>query len=200
MSKDNKKFEPKGEDVIRQEVIKDYGLDPNEEVNKPFINRLTSERMDNQNKLSKAIEQKRNYRNAKDYYKTAAEKAGLDPKSGKPLEKKEDKPDQPKVDENKFVTKEEFARNQLRQSYSHLTDDEFEFVEAQAKGSGKKFKDVLETPIVKNYLETNEVNSRIAGATGSPSSRYRTSGSSEEDKISKELDSDLPVGFSSKRN
>lgn len=198
MSNDVKAPKLKSEEEIRSEIISEYELDSEEESNQKFISKLVNERMDTQKKLSTAIKQKINYRNAKDFYKTNAEQAGLDPKTGKPLDKKKEEPNN--SEEDKYVTKDELARLELRRQHHNLTDDEFEFVEATAKGLGKKFKDVLDSPIVKNYLETSEVQNRIAGATGAPSSRFKSGTDSEESKIERELDGDLPVGFSSKTN
>ena len=188
----------KSEDEIREGVLKDFGLDPDEETHKDLITKITSERMEHQKVVSTAIGQKIKIRDGKDFYKTKLTEAGLDPKTGKPLEKQkeEKKPDDSK--EDKYVTKDELARLELRRQHSQLTDDEFGFVEATAKGLGKSFKDVLDNPIVKNYLETNEVQARIAGATGAPSTRFKSGTDSEESKIEKEMDGDLPVGFSSK--
>ncbi len=197
MSKDIKEPKLKNEGEIREEVIKDYGLDANEEANKPFIDKLTSERLETQKKISTAIGQKIKIRDGKDFYKKVLEDAKLDPKTGKPLE--EEKKLNNQVDESKFVTKDEFARTQLRQTNSFMTDDEFNFVEAFAKGNNIDFKKALDNPIVKEHFENIDINSRIAGATGAPSSRFRKS-ENEDDKASKEFDRDLPVGFSSKKN
>jgi hypothetical protein len=190
---ENSKNSPKlkSQDEIRLEVIKEYELDANEEANQKFIDKLTSERVENQKKISTAINQKIKVRDGKDFYKKVLEDAKLDPKTGKTLEVKKD--------EGQFVTKEEFEKDRLRRQYSNLPDDEFDFINAQSKGSGKSFKDVLESPIVKTYLETNEAKTRIKGATSSPSTRFKPSGK-EEDKIADELDRDLPVGFSSKKS
>jgi hypothetical protein len=190
-----KEFSPKDESTIRQEVITEYELDPNEEVNKKVIDKLTSERMETQKKISTAIAQKIKVREGKDFYKQVLADAKLDPKTGKPLEEKK----QVQNEEEKFVTKEEFEKDKLRRQHSDLTDDEFEFVNAYAKGSGKSFRDALKTEIVKEHFETIEVQSRVAGATGDPSTRYKSSSASEEDKIASELDRDLPKGFSSKK-
>jgi hypothetical protein len=195
MSDDIKEFTPKTAEEVTAEIIKEYGLDAGEEANKPFIEKLTSERLENQTKLSTAITQKISHRKEKETYEKFLVDAKLDPKTGKPLEEK--KPDEVKPE---FVTKEEFARANLRQTYSYMTDDEFGFVEATAKGMGKSFKDVLETPIVKSHFETIDAQNRIAGATGAPSTRFKSSESTEEQKIAKEFDRDLPVGFSSKKN
>jgi tRNA U34 5-carboxymethylaminomethyl modifying enzyme MnmG/GidA len=188
MPNGNKEFTPKGEDVIREEVIKDFDLKP--EDHEDLIKKLTSERMENQKKLSKAIEQKIDYRNAKDFYKQKAEPV-------KPGEKKEAKTE---IDESKFVTKEEFEKTQRRNQYSYLTNEEFDFVNALAKGTGKKFEECLDEPIVKEHLESNEAQTRIAGATGSPSTRFKTSSEPKEKKIAKEFDKDYPVGFAPKKN
>lgn len=180
----------KSEGEIREEVIKDFGFDPEEETHQGLITKITSERLESQKKLTTAISQKINYRKAKDYYKTHPEKA-VAPKEEKSLVEKE---------ENKFVTKEEFEKDRLRRQYSYLEDDEFDFINAQAKGSGKSFNDVLESPIVKTHLESVNALNRIVGATSSPSTRFKASSEKEEDKIANELDRDLPVGFSSKKN
>lgn len=195
MSKDIVK-EPKlkSEGEIREEVLKDYGLDPNEETHKDLIAKITSERIEVQKKISTAIGQKIKIRDGKDFYKKVLEDAKLDPKTGKKLESEK------KVDEDKYVTKEELKQIQLRQSYSYLPDDEFDFINARANGDAEKFKKELDNPIIKTYLATNEAQARIAGATSSPSTRFKPSGEKEEDKNANELDKDLPVGFSSKKN
>jgi hypothetical protein len=194
MSKDIKEPKLKSEGEIREEIIKEYELDADNEGNQKFISKLTSERLETQKKISTAIGQKIKIRDGKDFYKKVLEDAKLDPKTGKPLEEK--KPDN---QEDKFVTKEEFARTQLRQEHSYMNDDEFSFVEAFAKGNNVDFKKALDNPIVKEHFENIDVNSRIAGATGAPSGRFKKS-ENEDDKISKEFDRDLPIGFSSKKN
>ena len=198
MSKDIKEFKPKTAEEVTAEIVKEYELDPEAEENKKFITKLTSERLENQKKISTAISQKIKYRKGKDFYKGNLTNAKLDPKTGKPLETKEELKNN-EFDKDKFVSKEEFERTTLRQTYSYMTDEEFGFVEATAKGMGKGFKDVLETPIVKSHFETIDVQNRIAGATGAPSNRFKSNESSEADKTAKEFDRDLPIGFSSKK-
>lgn len=190
MSNDNKEPKLKSGGEIREEVIKDFGLDPDEETHQDLINKITSERLDHQKKLSTAISQKINYRKAKDFYKQAAT---TEPEPKEPITPGE-------IDKDKYVTKEDLAKIQLRQAYSFLPDDEFDFINAQANGDAEKFKQVLESPIVKTYLATSEAQARIANATSSPSTRFKPSSVSEEDKIADELDSDLPIGFVSKKN
>lgn len=195
----NKKKVPtlKSEGDVRAEIIKDYGLDPNEEANKPFVEKLVKERMETEKKISTAIGQKINYRKAKEFYKTNAKKAGINPKTGEPVKK--EKNQEPPLEE-KFITKEEYEKDRLRRQYSDLNDEEFEFVNSYAKGKGVKFKEALEDKFVKNYFETNDANNRIAEATHAPSNRFKSNEHGEEDKIAKEFDRDLPVGFTTKKN
>jgi len=195
MSNDIKEPKLKNEGEIREEIIKEYELDGDEEGNQKFISKLTSERLETQKKISTAIGQKIKIRAGKDFYKKVLEDAKLDPKTGKPLEA--DK--QVQVKEENFVTKEEFEKDKLRRQFNDLDDEEFEFVNSYAKGKGVQFKEALEDKFVKNYFETYDANNRIAGATPPPSTRFKSS-DNEEDKASKEFDRDLPVGFSSKKN
>ena len=195
MSNDIKEPKLKSEGEVREEVIKEYELDANEEANQKFISKLTSERLETQKKISTAIGQKIKIRDGKDFYKKVLEDAKLDPKTGKPLEVEK----QVQVKEENYVTKEEFEKDKLRRQFNDLNDDEFEFVNSYAKGKGVKFKEALEDKFVKNYFETNDANNRIAGATGNPSSKFKKT-ENEDDKISKEFDRDLPIGFSSKKN
>jgi hypothetical protein len=185
----NKEFAPKSEETIREEVIKDFALNPDEQ--KDLVDKITSDRVNSQKKISKAIEQKIHYRNRKEFYK---KEAGLK----KEPEKKEVKLGE--IDPNQFVTKKEFEEKELRNRHSYLTDEEFDHVNALAKGTGKKFEECLNDKIVKEYLESHEALNRIANATGNPSNRFRPSGDTKEKKIAQELNRDLPVGFTPKKN
>ena len=74
MSED-KKFEPKGEDVIRQEVVTEFAFD--EELDKDRIDKLVSERVEHQNELSTAIGQKAKYRTNYTELETKLKDAGI---------------------------------------------------------------------------------------------------------------------------
>ncbi len=188
MSKDTKGFVPKGEETIREEVIKDFGFNPDDQ--KDLIDKITSERMESQRTLTKAIEQKIHYRNRKNFYKAKAN-------TTKEPVKKEDNHTQ--IDTSNFVTKDELEKRDLRHKHSYMSDDDFNFVDALAKGKGKKFEECLDDPIVKEHFEGIEARNRIAGATSAPSHRFKSSGETKEQKIANELNRDLPVGFAPKK-
>jgi hypothetical protein len=198
----SKNYEPKGEAKIREEVIQEFeemGYDPNLEENKPIVEKmvdkelkLENERVESTKKLSKAIEQKRQWR------EKATQVLSEDDEDGEPKPKGDENTQKPQeIDTSNFVTKEELHR----QKYPNLTDDEYTSINALAKSSGKSFEETMETnPIAKSYLETAKINERVANATQAPSTRASAGQvETEGDKIANELDRDLPPGFSSKK-
>lgn len=67
--------------------------------------------------------------------------------------------------------KEENTDLKFRNAHPEISDEDFNFIKAQSKGSGKTYDEVMQNPIVKNYLETNDARSRNDRATPPPSSR-----------------------------
>ncbi|MFH1052762.1 MAG: hypothetical protein V1779_17720 [bacterium] len=205
----SKEIKPKGEDEIRELVIEEYGLDADDEANKPFIDKAVekelayqNERIENQKKLSKAIEQKKSWRDKATQVLAEEDDENLD-ENGNPKPKKDDTP---QGQENEKLSKlekemEELKTGQHRQKYPNLTDEEYNSINALAKANGKTFEDTMENnPIAKNYLENAEVKQRVSGAIKAPSNRMKPGQTeTEDDKIANELDSDLPTGFSSKK-
>jgi len=200
-----KKITPKSEEEIREQVVEDYGFDPDNEDEKSKIETAVKKEIDRQNerieenkKLSKAIEQKKKYR---DKAQELASMKEDDEEDEDDDEEDKDKNDntqnQQQIDTSQFVTKEEM----YRQKYPNLTDEEYNSINALAKANGKTFEDTMENnPIAKNYLETSEVKQRVSGAIKAPSNRIKPGQTeTEEDRIANEMDSDLPPGFSSKK-
>lgn len=166
-----KAFKPKGEDEIRQETINNYGLDPESDSEK--IDKIVADRLKDEN--FKASEKEKNARlkaelknqtKAKEFYKAGGKNnPGNNPKGD----------DKPKGEEDKFVTRDEFAAAQHRQRYNYLDDDTYNFINAQAKGSDITFEKAVELPIVKGHLESINVQGRINRATTPPNSRIAPS-------------------------
>ena len=199
MPEGNKEFTPKSEDEIRASVIADYDLDATNEANKPFIDKTVkreldwqNERMDSHKKLSKAIQQKQDWR------KKATEIFSDDEDADIPAKPKgDDAPNKPSIDESKYISKAEMQEILHRQRFTDLSDEEYSSVKAIATQTGKSFEETLTSnPIVKNYLETNKANARISGGIHAPSSRASgAKAESEDEKVAKELSGDLPEGF-----
>lgn len=80
MSDDIKTLTP---DEVKANVVQELGLDPEDEANKPIIEKVVAKEIEHQKNLSSAIEQKATYR------KTAIEAGLIDPVTFKPIEKKE---------------------------------------------------------------------------------------------------------------
>lgn len=196
----SKEITPKGEDEIRKEVVEYYGLDAEDETNTPFIEKAVKKELDIQNErieakknLSKAIGQK---------IKKDEAISERDKKIAELLAKKEDDDEaelKPKgepapVLTDKTVENEELTtlkqklssleERQQRRDYSHLTDEEYNAINSLAKADGKSFEDTMSNnPLAKNYLETNKVNQRIAGATSAPSTRISPASEMTYDKV-----------------
>ena len=93
----SKNFTPKSEDEIRQLVIEDYGLDPDDDKTKAFVEKAVKKELDwqteklelskkdqeNKEKLSKAIEQKAKQRAEKEELKKKLDSL-LDENDGQP--------------------------------------------------------------------------------------------------------------------
>ena len=200
---DPKEFTPKGEAEIRQQVVEDYGLDENNEANKPFIEKAVKkeldiqaeklefskkqqsweqERIENEKKLSKAIEQKAKWR---DEAKKALE---LDEPTAKPNPTQEPAaPVAPANNEEISALKNKLAsleERQQRKDYSHMTDEEYNAINNLAKADGKSFEETMTSnPLAKSYLETNKVNQRNAGVSMAPSTRTSTSTSMSFEEV-----------------
>lgn len=189
----DQKFEPKAPDVIRTEVIDEYGFDPEDDADKERIDKLTNERIavqdkqiEHHKKLSKAIAQK--------------VKAKLQLESD---DEDDDDTEDPKgttdtttppADTSNFVTKEDLHR----MKYPNLSDEEYGSISALAKATGKSFEDTIaNNPIAKTYFESSEARQRLSNVIKAPSTRISpTETKSEEDKIADELSSNLPEGYS----
>lgn len=200
------KFTPKGEDVIREEVInefKEMGYDPDLEENKPLLDSMVkkgveveNERLENHKKLSKAIEQKQSWR------EKATKVLTEDDEDGETKTKVE-----PQPTDNDKLSKleqeiEQLKSSQHRQKYPNLSDEEYRSINALAKANEKSFEETIaDNPIAKTYFENSEAKERLSGATREPSNRISaTQIKTEDEKIADEMDSDLPAGFSSKTN
>jgi len=195
MKSNDKKFEPKATDVIREEVITEYGLDPEDDDNKEFIDKLTAEReavqtreIDHHKKLSKAIQQKIKVRDQN------TDEDDDDDEDGEANTPKENSVDKSSIDTSNFVTKDDLQR----MKYPNLSDEEYKSINALANSSGKSFEDTIENnPIAKTYFESSEARERLSNVSKAPSTRSsKVDTPSDEDKIADELSSDLPVGFS----
>jgi hypothetical protein len=193
MNVKDKKFEPKATDVIREEVITEYGLDPENDDNKEFIDKLTAEReavqsreMDHHKKLNQAIQQKIKARGQKE-----SDGDDEDGDDETPKEKQIDKKSE--IDTSNFVTKDDLQR----MKYPNLSDEEYTSINALAKAEGKSFEDTIENnPIAKTYFESSEARERLSNVSKPPSTRSsKVDIQSEEDKIADDLSSDLPEGF-----
>ena len=180
----SKEYTPKGEQEIREAIIKEYDLDPEDDTNKPFIEKAVKKELDWENKqvefskkeiehekkLSKAIEQKIKIREQ-------LKAVGTDDDEPKPdLKPKEDVVVETPKDNEKLTALEqkvaEMEQKALRSQYSHLEDEEFNAINNLAKAEGKSFEDTMSNnPLAKTYLETNKVSERIASATANPSNR-----------------------------
>jgi hypothetical protein len=214
-----KEFTPKSEEEIRQSVIADYDLDPNDDETSGFIDKAVKKELDwqtekfelskknqeNEKKLSKAIEQKTHQRTEKEELKAKLDALlSDDENNNQPNSTPE--PTTPKPDNEELSslkkTVEEIKTSQHRQKFSLLSEDEYSTFNDLAKANGKEFFDddmLANNPVIKNYMESNKVKERIENATTAPSSRSSSQGKTEEDKISIELDRDLPPGFSSRK-
>lgn len=203
---DGEKFTPKGEDEIRKEVITEFGLDPDNEDNKPFIEKAVkkeidrqNERIESQKKLSKAIEQKKQWREKA----TKILSEDDDDENGEP-KPKEDNTQKPENEELKAVKNElnEIKTSLHRNKYPNLSDEEYNSIKAIATTNSKSFEETIESnPIAKSYFETAQGKERIAGAMTSPSTRSSSAkAETEDEKVANELDRDLPVGFTSKKS
>ena len=199
---EGKEFTQRSEEEIRASVIADYDLDATNEANKPFIDKTVkkeldwqNERMDSHKKLSKAIQQKQDWRKKATEIFSDDEDGDSQPKpKGDDTNKGSEKNDEVESLKSELAD----IKNTINRSkFSHLTDDEYQTVNAIATQTGKSFEETLTSnPIIKNYLETNKANARMSGGIHAPSSRVSgAKAESEEDRIAKELSDGLPNGF-----
>ncbi len=195
---ESKEFTPKGEAEIRQSVIEEFGLS-DDDNNKPFIDKAVKKELDRQSekmdylnkeksweqekaehekKLSKAIEQKVKYRDEAKKLASLEDDPVPEPKPNPTGEPAPD-PNKSSADNEKLTALEKEVATlkaaNHRARYSHLKDDEYQTV-LNVAGGIDKFEETLNSnPIVKNYIETNKVNERVAGATNTPSTRSNPS-------------------------
>jgi len=187
-------FKPKGEDEIREEIISEYDFDPEDDSDKEKIDKLVNRELDYQAKLGKAISQKKSYRTKFEEALKGndGEEDGDDDQEGE--QPKEKKKEVLQADTSNFVTKDELQR----MKYPNLSDEEYTSINALATSNGKSFEDTIENnPIAKTYFESSEARERLSNVSKAPSTRSsKVDIQSEEDKISDELSTDLPQGFS----
>jgi len=189
MESNDTKFEPKGEDKIREEIIAALDLDPESDENESIIDKLVTRELEHQKTLGKAIEQKQTYRQRLE--DVLNEEKPEVPKG------EVDKKDETQIDTSKFVTKEDLQR----MKYPNLSDEEYSSINALAKSSGKGFEETIESnPLAKTYFESSEQRGRLESVQKNPSTRSTVvENKSEDDKIADDLDSNLPTGFTSKK-
>lgn len=198
MTVKDQKFEPKAPDVIRQEVINDFGFDPEDDNDAQRIEKLTTERIERQEKdikhhekLSKAIAQKIKAKQQLD--SDDDDDDTEDPKGT--VEKKNEQ------SQTNAVTAEQLEARLHRERYPNLSDEEYTSINALALSTGKTFEDTIENnPIAKTYFESAESKARLDRVYRAPSSRSVPADTkTEEDKIAEELDTNLPEGFTTKK-
>ena len=189
---------PKGKDVLKKEVISKHGLDP--ETQGELIDSIVEDRFKDEefkanekNRTEKLRKENKNLFNAKEFYK--------DPKNQKPKSKEDPKGDKNKPNgenDERYVTKDEFERQSHRQRFPHLTDEEYNYIDALAKTDKRSFEETIEkNPVASTYLQNIDIEKRLAGATKSPGTRIASGESkTEDDKIADELSTDLPRGYS----
>lgn len=180
MSDDKK---PLTSEEVKAKVIEEFGLDPEtdgEKIDK-IVAREIAKQSEHQKELSRAIQRKSEYR------QQLIDAGLIDPKTFKPIKKKPDGNDH-------YATKDDLKEFGQRQRYPHLNDEEYASINALAKASGKSFEETLEkNPVATAYMQTVDVNKRLAGATKAPGTRIASGEQkTEEDKIGEELSSDLP--------
>lgn len=108
MSDDTKVLTP---DEVKESVINELGLDPEDETNKGVIDKVVNSRLESQKALSKAIEQKANYR------KLAIESGLIDPNTFEPIKKEINKTNE---------TQSGLSREEAILYAKGLTDEEVE--------------------------------------------------------------------------
>ncbi len=189
-----KKFMPKGKDVLKQEAIDKYGLDPNtqgELIDKIVEDRFKDEefKANEKNRTEKLRLERENLFKAKEYYKKNPQKPGP---------KKDDNPPKGDNNEDRYVTKDELKRFSHRQRFPHLSDEEYGYIEALAKTDKKSFEETLEkNPVAQAYMRTVDIDKRLAGAVKAPGTRVNPGEQkTEEEKVADELSTGLPRGFS----
>lgn len=134
MSNDEK-FTPKGEEEMREEVIEKYNLTDEQS---DLADSLTSDALESQEKLSKAIEQKIKHRDE------AQRLANLDtPDINKPNK------DGDQV--NEVMTHEEIVM------IAKGEEEEVDFLKLISKGSGISFKKAKETDSYKTFIRGRDV-------------------------------------------
>lgn len=203
------KYTPKGEDVIRNEVterFKNLGYDPSLEANKPLLDDMIKRELDveaerekHHKTVSKAIQQKKKYREKVNELANTDEDDEEENENGEPKPKGEPNTQTQQVDTSNLVSRDELQATLHRQKYPNLTDEEYNSINALAKANSKSFEDtVANNPMAKSYFDNSEARERLSGATTPPSTRSSANhNKSEEEKIADELDTDLPPGFSS---
>lgn len=199
MSND-KEFKPKGEDEIREEVIKEFDLDPENEDDKGRIDKLVAREMNHQNSLGKAIKQKKDYRTKLEEALNGGDGADDNPDKGKEGEQKptENQPPKPDVDTSNLVNKDELEARLHREKYPNLSDEEYNSINALAKANNTSFEDAIENnPMAKTYFADAETRQRLERNSKAPSTRSNPGNTQTEDeKVAEELSDDLPPGYS----
>jgi len=175
------KFEPKGKDELRQEVIEKYGL--SEEENADLIEKIVEDRYKDEQfkasekkKVTKTRELLDKMVKAKEYYKKGG---GIKPKGVESSISTEDKA---------YL----FAKGMSRTEVRHL--------EKVMKATGKNWEDAANDNLFKTWKRENDALIKRRGAQLDPSS----GGSSgkvktDHDKMVEKFSQNLPKGFSIKK-
>jgi hypothetical protein len=144
------------EDELRDKLASDFGIDPEDEEKKEFLDKLVANEKSHREKLSGAIKQKITWRTK--FQETSKKPEGQKPKDGKP-----DK-EMPNIDE--LVDRKLNERLEARDLESlGLSDDLKAEVKDLAKLKGISVRDAAQLPYIKARKEEVEREERIKKAT-----------------------------------
>ena len=194
-----KKFKPKGKDVLKKEI--------SEHVNKKYshldeddrdklIGDMLETRLKDENFKASVHKQKDNHSRGRKHYKTTLKEAGLDPKTGKPISKGNNKPKGDKEEQdiisadNKmyFFSRVKGTRTELR----HLRK--------VMKATGKSFDKAMDDNLYTTWKQENDKLIKSKGSKlGASRGGHHGSRKTEEDKIEDDMSDNLPPSFSAKK-
>ena len=174
------KFEPKTDDQLRQEVVERYDLD--EEVDKNTIDKLTTDKKEEQQRFVKVLKQKQGYR------EKAKNKGGDDNKQGDGKDKKDEQP--PK-------TNDLSTRDVLDLQSEGYQPSEIVQLEDEAKKLNLSVKQFKDNPMLMAGFKAQRAEKKAQDATPSPATPSFTDGGGKKVPYSKASPEDKQAHFDS---
>lgn len=184
-----KPFTPKGEEVIRQEIIADFGLDPEVDINKEIIDKAVARELKSEQMKASLHDSKEKKK------KTIAE---LEEKLKGTAPKGDNKDTKPKGEDNEAKTRQLVAEEMFINSGG--TNTELRQIKKIMAATGKSFRDAQKDSLFVAFQEKQEREQTSRSSQLPPARGGTPKPKTDDDKIADKNMGNLPPGFSAEES